>query len=142
MKLTYAHARAHAPRPQIPAAPLASLALLALASVLIAGMYSASRGPAMRFAGPAGLGGFDDRGAVRVEVDSARHVAVDGVAVAFESLSPAVADRLSGRVGVGVILDVSPDASYQVMIDAFAAIASLPGPPPIAFPNRSTRMVE
>jgi hypothetical protein len=34
---------------------------------MIAGMFSASRGPALRFASSSPAGGFDDRGAVRVE---------------------------------------------------------------------------
>jgi len=133
-------ARRHPPRPQIRTTPMANLALLVLTSVMIAGMLSASRGPALRFASPTAGGGFDDRGAVRVEVDSGNRVSVDGELVAEDGLAASVAARLAGRPDGAVILAVSPDASYQAMVDAYAAIAALPGPPRIALPSRTRRL--
>jgi biopolymer transport protein ExbD len=132
--------RRHPPRPQIATTPMANLAMLVLTSVMIAGMLSASRGPALRFASPTAGGGFDDRGAVRVEVDSANQVSVDGEPVDARGLASSVAARLAGRPDGAVVLAVSPDASYQAMIDAYAAIAMLPGPPRIALPSRPRRL--
>ena len=62
--------RSHRRPAQIPLTPLANLALLVLGLVVIAGMFSAARGPGMRFAGPAFYGAFDAAGAVCVEVRS------------------------------------------------------------------------
>jgi biopolymer transport protein ExbD len=132
--------RRHRPRPQIPTTPLANLALLVLTCVMVSGMLSASRGPALRFASPSTGGGFDDRGAVRVEVDSESRVYVDGAAVPPAGVAASVAERLAGRDDGAVVLAVSPDASYQAMIDVYAAIAALPGPPRIALPARSRRV--
>ena len=134
------HARRYAPRPQIPTTPLANLALLVLTSVMIAGMYSASRGPGVRFASSAVGGGFDDRGAVRVEVDPGGRMRVDGLPVTLAELSASVAAVLAGREDGAVILAVSPEASYQAMIEAYATIAVLPGPPRIAFPFTARRV--
>jgi len=134
--------RRDAVRPQIPTTPMANLALLVLTSVMIAGMYSASRGPALRFASSAPAGGFDDRGAVRVEVDAANALTVDGEPVELSGLSGSLASRVEGRADAAVILAVSPDATYQAMIQAYAVIAALPGPPRIAFPLRSRRVIE
>jgi biopolymer transport protein ExbD len=133
-------ARRHPPRPQIATTPMANLAMLVLTSVMIAGMLSASRGPALRFASPAAGGGFDDRGAVRVEVDSGNQVSVDGEPAAADGLASSVAARLAGRSDGAVVLSVSADASYQAMIDAYAAIAALPGPPRIALASRPRRL--
>ena len=132
-------ARRHPPRPQIPTTPMANLALLVLTSVMIAGMLSASRRPALRFASPSTGGGFDDRGAVRVEVDAENRLCVDGVSVPPEGLAESVAALLAGRDDGAVVLSVSPDASYQAMIEAYAASATLPGPPRIALPARAGR---
>jgi biopolymer transport protein ExbD len=134
--------RGHPARPQIPTTPLANLALLVLTSVMIAGMFSASRGPGLRFASSSVGGGFDDRGAVLVEVDTGSQIRVDGVPATLAGLSASVTRRLSGREDGAVILAVSPDASYQAMIDAYAMLAALPGPPRIAFPFRSFRVSE
>ena len=131
-----------AARPQIPTTPMANLALLVLTSVMIAGMFSASRGPALRFASSSPAGGFDGRGAVRVEVDAANELTVDGEPVAQSELSGSLASRVEGRADAAVILAVSPDATYQAMIQAYAVIAALPGPPRIAFPLRSRRVME
>ena len=128
--------RARAERPQIPAMPLGSLALLVLSCLVISGMYAASRGPALRFAGADRDASFDDTDAVRVEVMSEQDALVDGVPVPFTGLASAVSDRLAGRPGAGVVLFVSPDATYETMAAAYGAIAALPGPPPIAFPAR------
>jgi hypothetical protein len=122
------------PRPQTPAFPLASLALLVLACVTIAGTYSASRGPAVRFASVDRDGSFDDVGAIRVEVLSEQDTLVDGVPVPFRGLAAAVGGRLADRPGAGVLLAVSPEATYETMVSAYGVIAGLPGPPRIAFP--------
>jgi biopolymer transport protein ExbD len=122
------------PRPQIPTIPLANLALLVLTCVMIAGMYSASRGPGVRFASVDRDGGFNEAGAVRVEVLSDRDTLVDGAPVPFPRLASAVAGRLAGRSDGAVVLVVSPDATYEAMVAAYGAIAGLPGPPRIAFP--------
>jgi biopolymer transport protein ExbD len=130
------------PRPQIPATPLANLSFLVLTCVMIAGMFSASRGPALRFANSFAAGGFDDRGAVRVEVDAENAVRVDGETVGLGGLTAAVASRLAGNDNGSVLLAVSPDASYQGMVQAYAAVAVLPGPPRIAFANRARGGIE
>lgn len=128
--------RARPSRPQIPATPLANLALLVLTCVMIAGMYSASRGPGLRFASVDRDGGFVDEGAVRVEVLSEDEAQVDGVATPCSRLAEEVGHRLLGRAHPSIILVVSPDATYQAMVAAYSAMAGLPGPPRIAFPAR------
>jgi len=122
--------------PTIPVIPLANLALLVWTCVMVSGMYSASRGPALRFASIDRDGVFDDTAAVRVEVLSEQDARVDGEAVPFARIAEAVTGRLAGREHPAVILVVSPDASYESMVAAYAAIAALPGPPRIAFPAR------
>jgi biopolymer transport protein ExbD len=117
----------------LPTTPMANLALLVFTCVMISGMFGASRGPALRFASSSDGGGFDDRGAVRVEVGSENEIKVGGASIPAGSLEAELRARLSGGRGA-VILIVAPDASYQAMIDAYATIASLPGPPRIAFP--------
>jgi biopolymer transport protein ExbD len=129
-------------RPQIPTTPLANLSFLVLTCVMLAGMFSASRGPALRFATSSAAGGFDDRGAVRVEVDAENAIRVDGEAVGADRLPAAVAARLVGADHGAVLLAVSPDASYQGMVQAYAALAALPGPPRIAFASRLRRSAE
>jgi biopolymer transport protein ExbD len=118
---------------------MANLALLILTIVMISGMFAASRGPAMRFASSAGVGSFDERGAVRVAVGSEGEISLDGVSLPAASLGEALRARLAGSPGGAVVLLVSPDASYQAMIDAYATISQLPGPPRIAFPARARR---
>ena len=122
------------PRPQIPVVPLASLALLVLACVMISGMYAASRGPGLRFASVDRDGSLDTAASIRVEVLSEQDTLVDGTPVPFPSLATAVSGRLAERPGAAVILVVSPEAMYETMVAAYAAIAGLPGPPRIAFP--------
>lgn len=126
--------RTRAERPLIPEVPLASLALLVLAAVVISGMYTASRGPGLRFASADRDGRLNDTDAVRVEVLSDQETQVDGAPVPFSGLAAAVSGRLAGRPDVAVVLVVSPDATYETMVAAYAAIAALPGPPRIAFP--------
>jgi biopolymer transport protein ExbD len=126
--------RAGAPRPQIPVIPLANLALLVLSCVMVTGMYSASRGPGLRFASVERDGSFNDADAVRVEVLSEQETVVDGTPVPFAGLADAVSARLKGRRDVAVLLVVSPEATYEAMVEAYAAIAALPGPPRIALP--------
>ena len=127
--------RAGLPRPQIPVIPSASLALLVLACVTIAGMHSASRGPGLRFASFDRDGSFN-AAAVRVEVLSEQDALVDGAPVPLARLAEAVSGRLAGRPDAAVVLAVSPEATYEVMVAAYGAIAGLPGPPRIAFPAR------
>ena len=127
---------ARLPRPQIPVLPLANLALLVLTYVMVAGMYSASRGPGLRFASVVRDGSFNAAAAVRVEVLSEQDALVDGAQVPISALAGAVSGRLSGRPDTGVVLAVAPDATYEAMVAAYGAIAGLPGPPRIAFPAR------
>lgn len=126
--------RAGSPRPQIPVIPLANLALLVLTCVMVAGMYSAARGPALRFASVERDGSFNDADAVHVEVLSEQETLVDGAPVPFAGLADAVSARLAGRRDAAVLLVVSPEATYESMVAAYAAIAGLPGPPRIALP--------
>ena len=128
--------RAGSPRPQIPVIPLANLALLVLTCVMVAGLYSASRGPGLRFASAERDGSFNAAAALRVEVLSEQDTLVDGAPVPFAGLADAVAARLTGRPDGAVVLVVSPEATYEAMVAAYAAIAGLPGPPRIAFPAR------
>lgn len=123
-------------RPQILAFPLASIALLVLACVMISGMYSASRGPGLRFASVDRDGSFDPTGSIRVEVLAEQDTIVDGAHVPFAGLAAAVSGRLAQRTDATVVLDVSPEATYETMAAAYGAIAALPGPPRIAFPAR------
>ena len=128
--------RAPLPRPHPPAISLASLSLLVLTYVLISGMYSVSRGPALRFASVDRDGGFNAASAVRVEVLSDQETLVDGTPVPFPLMVAAVADRLSGRPDPAVVLVVAPDATYETMVAAYGAIEGLKGPLRLAFPAR------
>ena len=129
--------RAGGEPPRIPVIPAASLALLVLAVVMISGMYSASRGPGLRFASVDRDGRFTDTVSVRVEVLSEQETLVDGVPVPFPGLAAAVSSRLAGRPDAAVVLVVSPEATYETMVAAYGAIAGLPGRPRIAFPAPS-----
>jgi biopolymer transport protein ExbD len=113
---------------------LANLALLVLSCVMVTGMYSAARGPGLRFASVERDGRFNEAGAVRVEVLSEQETVVDGTPVPFSGLADAVSARLKGRRDAAVLLVVSPEATYEAMVEAYAAIAALPGPPRIALP--------
>ena len=128
--------------PSIPVIPLANLALLVWTCVMVSGMVSASRGPALRFASVDRDGSFDGIHAVRVEVLSEQESKVDGEPVPFSGIAAAVAARLTGRPGPAVLLVVSPDASYESMVAAYAAIVALPGPPRVAFPEPGGRAPE
>ena len=128
--------RAGPERPLIPVVPLASLALLVLAIVVISGMYSASRGPGLRFASVDRDGSLDPAASVRVEVLAEQDTIVDGAHVPFAGLAVAVSGRLTERADATVVLVVSPEATYETMVAAYGAIAALPGPPRIAFPAR------
>ena len=134
MRLLRTNVRVHT----LPTTPMANLALLVFTSVMISGMFGASRGPAMRFASAAGEGAFDDRGAVRVEVGSENEIAVEGTSIPASELETELRARLSGT-RAAVVLIVAPDASYQAMLQAYATISSLPGPPRISFPQRARR---
>ena len=128
--------RAGLPRPQIPAIPLANLSLLVLTCVVIAGMFSASRGPGLRFASVDRDGSFGAAAVVRVEVLSDQDTLVDGAPVPLTRLAEAVLGRIGGRPDAAVVLVVSPEATYEAMVAAYGAIAGLPGPPRIALPAR------
>lgn len=120
--------------PRIPVMPLANLALLVWMCVMVASMYSASRGPGLRFAAADRDDGPNAGAAVRLEVSSEQEARVDGTLVPFGDLADEVAARLKGRPDPSVILIVSPEASYEALVAAYAAIAGLPGPPRIAVP--------
>jgi biopolymer transport protein ExbD len=137
MRLRYAAL----PRPQIPVIPLAAIALLVLTIVMIAGMYAAPRGPALRFASVELDGSFDAAAAIRVEVLPEQGTLVDGQPVPLAGLSAAVASRLAGRDAPAVVLVVSPEATYEAMVAAYGAIAALPGPPRIAMPKQQRGLI-
>ena len=122
----------HSVRHSLPTTPLANLALLVLTFVMIAGMSAASRGPGLHFAGSSAARAFDDRGAIRVDVVSETDVTVDGAAVPPGGLTALVTAHLEGRVDGAVVLTISPDATYQAMLSAYAAVVAAPGPPRIA----------
>jgi biopolymer transport protein ExbD len=129
------------PRPQIPVIPLANLALLVLTVVMISGMYSAPRGPGLRFASVDRDGVFDETTAVRVEVLSENEMVVDGEPATLAGLAQAVGAHLDGREGAVVILEIAPWATYEAMVTAYGTIAGLPGPPRIAMPSRQTKAI-
>jgi hypothetical protein len=113
---------------------LANLALLLVAVVAVSGMYSASRGPGLRFAAADRDGDFDDAQAVRVDVLSEQDATVDGAPVATARLADEVGRRIGGRPGAPVVLVVSPEASYEATVTAYGAIAGLPERPRVAWP--------
>jgi biopolymer transport protein ExbD len=130
------------PRPQIPVIPLANLALLILTVVMISGMYSAPRGPGLRFASIDRDGFLDESKAVRVEVLSEQEMVVDGAPVALSGLASAVSRRLDATTGTVVILEIAPWATYEAMVTAYGAIAGLPGHPRIAMPPQHRRQMQ
>lgn len=127
--------------PQIPAIPLGNLALLVGTCVIVAGMFSASRGPGLRFASVDRDGALRVDGAVHVEVFSEQEARIDGALVPFDRLAAEVSSRLGGRSDPSVILAVAPEVSYETMLLAYEALAELPGAPRIALPllSRGTR---
>lgn len=127
----------HSVRHHLPTTPLANLALLVLACVMITGMSAASRGPGLRFAVASGSWSFDDRGAIRVEVASETDVTVDGSPAPPGGLTALVTAHLDGRPDGAVVLAVSPDATYQAMLSAYAAVVAAPGPPRVALVARA-----
>lgn len=127
------------PRPQIPVIPLANLALLILTVVMISGMYSAPRGPGLRFASVDRDGYLDEAGAVRVEVLSEQEMVVDGAPVTLGGLAGAVGGKLKGRTDGVVVLEIAPWATYEAMVAAYGAVAGLPEAPRIAIPQQRQR---
>ncbi len=127
-------------RPLVPVVPFLSLALIVGASVILTGMYSASRGPALRFATNAHDGALPDADAVRVEVSAEQEAVIDGFVVPFDRLASEVESRLSSRPDAPVVLAVSPEASYETLVAAYGAIAGLPHPPRIAIPALPQRI--
>jgi biopolymer transport protein ExbD len=130
------------PRPQIPVIPMANLALLILTVVMISGMYSAPRGPGLRFASIDRDGFLDESKAVRVEVLSEQEMVVDGAPVTLSGLASAVRGRLDATTGAVVILEIAPWATYEAMVEAYGAIAGLPGHPRIAMPPQHRRQMQ
>ena len=124
------------PRPQIPVVPLASLAWLVLACVMLSGLYAASRGPGLRFASIDRDGSFGAE-VIWVEVLSEQDAVVDGAPVPLPGLAAVVSGRLAERPEAGVVLVVSPEATYETMVAAYGAIADLPSAPRIGFLARS-----
>jgi biopolymer transport protein ExbD len=129
------------PRPQIPLIPMANLALLILTVVMISGMYSAPRGPGLRFASVDRDGFLDETNAVRVQVLSEQEMVVDGEPVALSGLASTVGSRLAAGGDAIVILEIAPWATYEAMVAAYGTIAGLPGPPRIAIPPQRRREI-
>jgi biopolymer transport protein ExbD len=127
------------PRSSIPVIALANVAFLVWTSVVISGMYSASRGPSLRFASADRDGSFDDSDAVRVAVLSDSEATIDGEPVTLHELAAGAKRHLAGRASGSILLTVSPDASYEAMVAAYAALSSLPGRPRIAFASNGAR---
>ncbi len=130
--------RTRPPAPQIMAIPFVNLALLIGTCVIVAGMFSASRGTGLRFARIDSDGTLSLDNAVRVEVSSEQEATVDGAPVPFDGIAGALAVHLAGRQDPSVILVVSRDASYETMVAAYGAIAGLPQRPRISLPWQST----
>jgi biopolymer transport protein ExbD len=121
-------------RPQLPSSPLASLALLLLAVVMIAGLFAAARGPGLRFATPTEPGAFSEARPVTIRIFPGGAIEVDGAPVASERLADTVTQALSGRTAA--LLLVSPEATYGDMVAAYAALVSVPNIQ-IAIPTRA-----
>lgn len=124
-------------RPQMPASPLASLALLVLSIVMVAGLFAASRGPGLRFATPAEAGPFAPETAVRIRVLPGGTAQVDGSDVARADLARAVEAALRDKPRSSAILVVSPDATYGDMLAAYAAAVAVVPEGRIALPTRA-----
>ena len=124
-------------RPQMPASPLASLALLVLSIVMVAGLFAAARGPGLRFATPAEAGPFAPETAVRIRVLPGGTAQVDGVDVTLSGLVPAVEAALRDKPRSSAILVVSPDATYGDMLAAYAAAVAVVPEGRVALPTRS-----
>jgi biopolymer transport protein ExbD len=114
------------PRPQLPSSPLASLALLLLGTVMVAGLFAAARGPGLRFATPTEPSAFADARPLTVRILPGGSAEVDGVPVAREGLAAAIGEGLRGRSGPAALLLISPDATYGDMVAAYGAVASVP----------------
>ena len=127
------------PRSSIPVIALANVAFLIWTVVVISGMSSASRGPALRFASADRDGSFDDADAVRVAVLSDVEATVDGEPVTLHDLAAGANRHLAGRTSTSILFTVSPDASYEAMVTAYAALSTLPGRPRIAFASNGGR---
>lgn len=130
-------ARRRAASARIPAVPLANLAVLVFGVVVLAGLFTAARGPALRFATFSDVGGFSKEAIVRVDVTSDDRAAVEGTPVAPADVGAAVARALVRRGGAGVLLVVAPDVSYRTMLAVYGAIEALPDPPRVAIPPRA-----
>ena len=129
--------RSRLPRPRVPATPLASLSILVLGCIFVSGLFSAARGPGLRFATFDEAGGFSKERAIRVELGGDGAVFLDGAPVKAGGLGEAVAARLSARSGAGVVLIVAPDVPYRTMLAAYGAISALPESPRVALPPRA-----
>jgi biopolymer transport protein ExbD len=125
------------PRLRLPVAPLASLAIALLGTVTAAGLFSAARGPALRFATFDEAGGFSKERAIRVDLQGDGAVLLNGAPIPKDALVGAVASDLSVQPGAGVILVVAADVPYKTMLAAYGGIAALPDHPRIALPPRA-----
>jgi biopolymer transport protein ExbD len=123
-------------RPQLPSSPLASLALLLLAVVMIAGMFAAARGPGLRFATPTEPGAFIDARPVTIRILAGGAAEVDGAPVELSGLASTVTAASSSRTSPAALLLVSPDATYGDMVAAYAALVSVPNIQ-VAIPTRA-----
>jgi hypothetical protein len=93
----------------------------------------------LRFASADRDGVFDDADAVRVEVLSDSDAKIDGEPVMLHDIAAGAKRRLAGRASGSILLTVSPDASYEAMVAAYAALSALPGRPRIAFASSGAR---
>ena len=123
-------------RPQLPSSPLASLALLLFAVVMIAGLFAAARGPGLRFATPTEPGAFLEARPVTIRILPGGAAEVDGAPVEFSGLASTVTAALSSRTSPAALLLVSPDATYGDMVAAYAALVSVPNIQ-VAIPTRA-----
>ena len=123
-------------RPQFPSTPLASLALLLLTVVMIAGLFAAPRGPGLRFATPTEPRAFAEARPISIRILPGGDAEVDGAPVEREKLTRAVEDALRGRTSPAALLLVSPYATYGDMVAAYAAVVSVPNVQ-VAIPTRA-----
>ena len=125
------------PRMRLPMAPFASLALAVFGCVAASGLFSAARGPGLRFATFDEAGGFSKERAIRVEIRGDGTLLLDGSAVRRDELPAAVGADLAAQPGAGVILIVAGDVPYRTMLATFGAISGLPDRPRVALPPRA-----
>jgi biopolymer transport protein ExbD len=123
-------------RPQLSGSPLASLALLVLALVMINGLFAAARGPGLRFATPTEPRAFAETRPVVIRILPGGVTEVDGRPVDRAGLADAVAAGSASTGGPAALLVVSPEATYGDMVAAYAAVVSVPNVQ-VAIPTRA-----